>query len=132
MSKERLAELLVLAVAVYNDHAYLRLSKDDMNRAIRRLHAYGVLSTPALSAITGVSMYRVRKAIAGMTPPRARGHLNPIHLTELAYLLSMEKQLPSKQWLQRLVNGGTNLSTISDLTGISEATIYRRLNDEGD
>lgn len=126
--KEHLAELLVIATSIYSDREFLSLSKAQQDHSIRRLHNYGVLSTPAMAAITGVSNYRVRQAIKGLPHPTSRGRLNPEHLSRLGYMLSWGTATPTS-WFRIVVNGGTNVSTIADLTGLSEATIYRRLDE---
>lgn len=90
---------------------------------IRELHRFGILSVRALSAIVGCTDYRVRKVILGMKKPTARGTLNPQHIPWLGYALSTRTLNPTT--LRYMIKAGTSLSTIADLTRISEATLYR-------
>lgn len=124
---DHLAELLALSAAIYrerSDHATFD-SLIDVERC-QRLNAYCVLSLAAISAIVGVSKYKVEKYTNGQNRPATRGRLNPNHLAMLAYMLSDGKV--RHEWLAKMLSEGTSISTISDLTNISEATLYRRKN----
>lgn len=124
MSKaEELAELMVKARSIFDRQDVLSLDKESQDEACRELNT-GVLSLSAIGAVVGVTQYRVEKAIAGMPRPTNRGHLNPAHLTWLAYGLS--KGDVKGFWVRAMLDGGTSMSTIGDLTMISEATLYRR------
>ena len=125
-SAEELADLLVVSRAIWRKQDFLSLDKELQDDAVRRLHAYGVLSVSALGSLVGVSPYRVEKAIQGTIHPAARGHLNPSHLTMLIYGLSVGDVPP--RWVETMTTGGTSLSTIVQLTGISESTLRRRRN----
>lgn len=119
-----LADLLVLAKSTYGRREILGLDKEMQDDAVRRLHNHGaVLSVSALGSVVGVSPYRVKKAI-GLPLPEARGHLNPQHISMLLFALSLGDLPP--RWVEEMLTGGTSASTITDLTGISESTIYRR------
>lgn len=124
-SADELADLIVKAAAFYQKQEFLSLDKSQQNEACRELNT-GVLSLAAIAAVVGVSTYRVEKAIEGMPRPTTRGYLNPAHLTWLGYGLSNGDI--KDFWLHAMLDGGTSLSTISDLTLISEATLYRRRN----
>ena len=126
MSDEQLADLMVIAKSIYRRRAIIGLEKDTQDSAARKLNALGVLSLSAISSIVGMSNYRVEKALSGQAKPTTRGHLNPAHLTMLLYTLST-KNLPDV-WAEEMLEGGTSASTIADLTGVSESTIYRRKN----
>lgn len=121
-----LADLLVVARSIWRKRDLLGLDKEMQDDAVRRLHKYGVLSITALGSIVGVTPYRVRKAIAGMSIPEARGHLNPAHLTMLLFALSQDDMQP--RWVRMMIDEGTSISTISELTGISRSTLNRRKN----
>lgn len=123
---EERADLIVLAVSIYSDRNFLSLNHEAQDRAVARLGAYGILSTPAISAITGVSPYRIRRVTRPLGFPDSRGKLNPNHLTQLGYMNSWGK-VKSDDMLKRLVSGGTSISTIADLTGIGESTLRRKL-----
>lgn len=128
MSKEtELAELMIKARSFYDRQNIISLDKESQDEACRELNT-GVLSLAAISAVVGVSPYRVEKAIRGMPRPTTRGHLNPAHLSWLAYGLS--KGDVKGFWVRAMLDDGTSLSTISDLTLISEATLYRRRDEE--
>lgn len=121
---EKIADLLIVAKTVWRQRDILGLDKELQDTALKRLNAYGVLSISALGALVGVSNYRVKKAIAGMRQPEARGHLNPGHISMLLFALS-QGDIPPR-WIEEMLDGGTSISTIADLTGVSESTIYRR------
>jgi hypothetical protein len=127
VNKTEVAELLALAAGSFNRRSTLALDSTLQAERCRRLNAYGILSVSALGAILNMSVYKVEKATIGQERPKARGHLNPKHLPMLGYMLSSGKV--NKQWLKLMLDEGTSISTISDLTGISEATLYRRRND---
>lgn len=124
MSREtELAELMVKARSIFDRQNVLSLDKDSQDEACRELNT-GVLSLSAIGAVVGVSQYRVEKAIAGQPRPLTRGHLNPAHITWLAYGLSHGDV--KGFWVRAMLEGGTSMSTIEDLTLISKATLYRR------
>lgn len=102
-------------------HKMTEAEKDDK---IAELNSYGVLSISALASVLGVSHYRIERVIGKGNHPTTRGNLNPAHLPWLGYMVSSGKVNPV--WLEAMLTEGTSLSTISDLTGISEATLYRR------
>lgn len=87
------------------------------------LNAYGILSLSAIGAVIGCSAWQVEQSIIGMQKPAKRGKLNPQHLSMLAYVLSTGKIKDT--WLRIFLEGGTSLSTVSDLTGIAESTLHR-------
>lgn len=124
MSREtELAELMVKARSIHDRQTVLSLDKDSQDEACRELNT-GVLSLTAIAAVVGVSQYRVEKAIRGMPRPLTRGHLNPEHLPWLAYGLSQGDV--KGFWVRAMLDGGTSMSTIEDLTLISKTTLYRR------
>lgn len=121
--KDELANFLVILNSVY-----LHTDTNNLNSAIRgercrQLNRYGILSLRAIASVVGCSVWQVEQDIAGMPRPKARGKLNPQHLTMLAYSLSRGRVTP--MWLQHMLAEGTSLSTISDLTGIAESTLQR-------
>lgn len=122
-SDDERARLLALAEGTYLRRAVLALDERGMKSRIIRLNSFQMLSVSALAAVTGVSTYRVEQALEGHPRPVTRGALNPAHLGWLAYMLS--KGRATDAWVQLMTRGGTSISTISDLTGISEATLYR-------
>ena len=119
------AQLLALMVSTRNKRDLLSLDKSVQSDRCRELNRPGLLSVSAISALVGCSNRAVRYAIRGMHKPKARGKLNPDHIEYLAYLLSTHNT--GSPWLSIMVREGTSVSTIADLTGISEATIYRRI-----
>lgn len=118
-----LAELMTKARSIYDRQNILSLDKESQDRACRELNT-GVLSLVAIAAVVGVTVYRVERAIEGMPRPTSRGHLNPAHLTWLAYGLS--KGDVKGFWVRAMLDGGTSISTITDLTQIPTTTLYRR------
>ena len=123
VSDDDRARLLALAEGTYLRRSVLALDERGLKSRIIRLNSFQMLSVSALASVTGVSTYRVEQALEGHPRPTARGTLNPAHLSWLAYMLSSGKAKDSA--VQLMVNGGTSISTIADLTGVSEATIYR-------
>lgn len=121
-----LADLMAKAMATYRRRAVLALDPQGQRARCRVLNEPGILSINAIAAIVGITPYRVETAIHGMARPKARGHLNPSHIPWLSYTLSFGKV--NTEWLNAMLKGGTSLSTIADLTNISEATLYRRKN----
>lgn len=122
---DEIAQLLSLCVATRNKRDLLALDRRVQGDRCRELNRPGILSVSAISSLVGCSSRAVRYAIRGMHQPEARGRLNPDHIEYLAHLLSSRDT--QSHWLPIMVKEGTSVSTISDLTGISEATIYRRL-----
>lgn len=118
-----LADLLAKAMATYNRRDTLALDPGSQKARVQMLNEPGVLSISALSAIVGMSTYMVETMI-GSNRPKSRGKLNPRHIPYLSYMLSARKV--NDDWLHEMINGGTSISTIADLTGISEATLHRR------
>jgi hypothetical protein len=121
--KDDRARLLVKAADCFNERQKLALAPQLQMEAIRELHSFGVLSIKAMAAIVGCTEYRTESALAGGTRPRARGLLNPKHIPWLGYVLSTRKLAPVT--LRQLIQEGTSISTIADLTLISEATLHR-------
>lgn len=119
-----LADLLVRAMSCYNRRNVWGLDVIVQYEKIRMLNEYGILSLPALCAIFDTSSYHVERALRGMPRPTARGQLNPRHIPWLAYMLSNGKV--RDEWLKLMLKEGTSLSTISELTNISESTLHRR------
>lgn len=109
-------------MAVYN-RPTRNLDKQADRQDCRALNAYGVLSLSAIASVVGVSMYKAEKYLEGMDIPTTRGHLNPEHLSMLMYAHSSGKI--SKLWLDEILENGTSLITVSQLTNISEATLRR-------
>lgn len=122
--RNTLADLIVIALSIYRKRDVLAFDPDAQDDAIRRLNEYCILSSAAIASILAVSHYRVRRATAGMPVPVARGHLNPSHLTMLLHGLS-NGDIPAR-WLDQMIDEGTGISTISDLTAIPESTLYRK------
>lgn len=118
-----LADLLVQASAAYYRRDVLALEPDLQGEKCRLLNSYGVLSLGAIGAILGISAYKVEQHLEDHPKPKSRGTLNPKHLSMLAYSLS--KQRINDLWLQTMIDGGTTISTIRDLTGIPEPTLRR-------
>lgn len=116
--------MLAHAAADFGKHEVIALDPEVQRERCRKLNSYGVLSLSALAAIYDISTYKVEKYIKGQPRPKARGKLNPHHLPQLGYALSLGKI--NHIWLTQMLNGGTSISTISDLTHISEATLNRR------
>lgn len=121
--KDELANFLVILNGIY-----LHKDTNNLNRAIRgercrQINNYGILSPRAIAAVVGCSVWQVEEALSGVSRPNTRGRLNPEHLSMLAYMLSNGKV--RTEWLGRMLEEGTSLSTISDLTGIAESTLQR-------
>jgi len=124
MDKDELAAFLALLNGLFQKQEINRLSAEMRDERCRQINRYGVLSAQAIGAVIGCSSRVVNAAIAGMPKPTARGTLNPAHIPMLAYALS--NGTINKEWLGILLSEGTSLSTVSDLTGIPESTLYRR------
>lgn len=123
IDKDELANFLVIL-----NNAYLHKDTNGLNPEVRRercrqINRWGILSLRAIGSVIGCSAWQVEKAIVGMPKPKARGTLNPSHLSMLAYMLSGGKV--NEHWLGLMIMGGTSISTISDLTGIAESTLHR-------
>lgn len=125
LDKNELAMLIVLARGAYLNKE--RLTDAEIDALCTQFNASGVLSISAIASLLGVSFYRVDKALEGQPRPDKRGQLNPAHLPWLGYMLSLGKV--NDLWLISMLSDGTSLSTVSDLTLISEATLYRRRKD---
>jgi len=123
----KLADLLVVATSIYRKQDFYSLDKELQYEAVQKLNEYGILSISSMGAIVGVSTYRVERAIADMARPSARGHLNPQHLTMLLFALSSGDIAP--RWVREMIEEGTSVSVIAELTRISESTIWRRKNE---
>jgi hypothetical protein len=123
MDRNDLAAFLALAAGMYQRQAILALDPSTRGERCRQLNSYGILSLSAIGEVLGCSTYQVEKSIIGMQKPTSRGRLNPQHLSMLAYSLSTGRI--NDVWLGILLEEGTSLSTISDLTGIAESTLYR-------
>jgi hypothetical protein len=119
-----LADLMVRAMACYNRRNVLGLDPIIQYEKIRMLNKPGVLSASALCAIFDTTSYHVEKALKGMPWPTSRGTLNPRHLPWLAYMLSNGKV--RDEWLTTMLNEGTSIGTIAELTNIPESTLHRR------
>ena len=124
IDRNELAQLLALASGAYNTRAHLALTEERQVAACRELHAFGVLSPRAIASVLGCPLYRVEHALSGLPKSDARGKLNPEHLQWLGYMLADGKARP--QWVRVMVQEGTSVSTIADLTGISRSTLDRR------
>lgn len=121
--KDILADFLVVL-----NNVYLHQDTNNLNTAVRgercrQLNRYGILSLRAIASVVGCSVWQVEQAIVGMPKPTARGKLNPRHLSMLAYTLSVGRIRTT--WLKLMLEEGTSISTISDLTGIAESTLQR-------
>jgi len=123
MDKDELAAFLALISGIHQRIETNNLDPGVRGERCRRINAYGILSLSAIGAIIGCSSWQVEQAIVGMKRPTTRGKLNPKHLSMLAYALSTGKIKDT--WLTLFLEEGTSLSTVSDLTGISEATLHR-------
>lgn len=121
--KDKLADFLVILNSVYLHTDTNNLNSTIRGERCRQLHRYGVLSLQAIASVVGCSVWQVERAIVGMPKPKARGKLNPRHLTMLGYMLSKGRVNPL--WLGIMLEEGTSLSTIADLTGIAESTLRR-------
>lgn len=119
-TKDELAEFIAMCRGAAIMHH--KMTEVEVDRKLLTLNAWDLLSTSALAALLDVSPYHVEKVV-GTSTTRPRGKLNPTHLPWLGYMVSSGKVNPI--WLHEMLSEGTSLSTISDLTGISEATIYR-------
>jgi hypothetical protein len=128
MDNDTLADLLVVAKSIYDKQEFLSLEKGLQDEAVRRLNAYGVLSLAAIGAVVGVSTYRVEQALVGAEKPISRGRLNPAHISMLSYMLSLGTA--NRAWINKMLEEGTSASTITELTGVSRSTIYRKSHDE--
>lgn len=122
MSDNELAALLVKCAAVYFDRRTLQHSKSVFEETVKELDSYGVLSLRAIAAIVGVESATVRR-IVGAKSGRLRGMLNPAYLGYIGLLLSQKKLVP--ELYEELLAHGTSISTIANLTNVSEATLYR-------
>lgn len=127
VDRNELADLLAHAASDFGKQDVLSLDPEVQRERCRKLNSYGVLSLSALAAIYGISAYKVEKWIKGQPRPKSRGTLNPHHIPQLGYALSLGHI--NTLWLNQMLSGGTSISTIADLTGISEATLYRRKNE---
>lgn len=123
MDKNDLAAFIAYVAGIYQRKDTNTLDLETMEERCRKINAYGILSLSAIGAVIGCSAYRVDKAIVGMRKPTNRGKLNPQHLSMLAYMLSTGKI--NDLWLGVFLEEGTSLSTVSELTGISESTLQR-------
>lgn len=123
IDKDELASFLVILNSVYQHTDTNNLNSAIRGERCRQLHRFGILSLSAIASVVGCSPWQVEQAIVGMPKPKARGKLNPKHLTMLSYMLSRGKVNPL--WLRIMLEEGTNLSTISDLAGIPESTLQR-------
>lgn len=117
------AELLALAAGLYSRKDVLDFDPEWRGAEIRKLHAYGLLSLSAMAEIVGTTVYRVEQAIHTLPRPEQRGKLNPAHLSLLAYSIRFGRV--NKEWLESMLEEGTSLSTIVELTGISRSTLSR-------
>ncbi len=125
LTEERL-RLLMAAKSAYQNRLFNELDKSLQVAAVRKLNSFGVLSIAAIAAVVGTTKSRVRKAV-GPNRPEARGKLNPAHLDYLTYLLTGSRKAAT-EWIKDMVEHGTSVNTIADLTLMSRTTIYRRLN----
>lgn len=118
-------QLLMAARVIDNKIDWITTNKDDQRAAIRKLNDFGVLSVAALGSVTRSSRYLVLSACAGNVP-KSRGDLNPAHLDFLVWLLA-NQDIRNPDWITHMVNNGTSLSTIEDITLIPRSTLQRRL-----
>lgn len=121
--KDVLADFLVVLNSVYQHSDTNNLNSAIRGERCRQLHRYGILSLSGIASVVGCSVWQVEQAIKGMPRPKSRGKLNPQHLTMLSYMLSKGRVNPL--WLSIMLEEGTSLSTIADLTGIAESTLQR-------
>lgn len=121
MSDDELADLLARAYAAYQRREFIALD-GSQRELIQEIGSRRVLSNKALAAIFGCTEYRVEQAI-GTDASRPRGKLNPSHIPTIAYMLSMKREVG--QAVSYMVEHGTSLSTIADLTNISRITLNR-------
>lgn len=119
-SRDDLARFIAMCRGAALSHH--RMTDGEVDQTIRTLNAWGLLSTSALARLLGVSSYHVEHVV-GTSTTRPRGKLNPNHLPWLGYMVSSGKVNPI--WLELMLDEGTSLSTISDLTDISESTLHR-------
>jgi DNA invertase Pin-like site-specific DNA recombinase len=124
--RDKLAEAIAVAQGMHYKRGALALNKESQSAAARRLAEYGVFSIAAIAALLDLSVYRVEESLKGLPHPKARGKLNPDHLTDLAYMLSFGR-VKNGEWVKRLYENGTSISTIAELTGISKSTLWRKL-----
>ena len=122
MGDDELAVFLTKAAAIYYDRRSLLLAPQLMDDAIRELAAPNLLSTQAISAIVGAKESRVARVL-GTDARRPRGKLNPSHISMMGYVLSLGRV--NQVLVNLMLNNGTSLSTISALTNVSQATLYR-------
>jgi len=123
MDKNELASFLAWLNGIYQRRDTTGLNSAVRGERCREINRHGILSLQAIGAITGSSVWQVEQAIVGMKRPKARGKLNPQHLSMLAYVLSTGKI--KTEWLGIFLEEGTSLSTVADLTGIAESTLHR-------
>lgn len=124
MDESELAGFLALLAGIHNHRKTNNLSPEVRGERCRQINRYGILSLSAIAAVVGCSVWQARQDIKGMINPLARGTLNPQHISMLAYVLSTGKIRPA--WVRIFREEGTSMSTVADLTGISESTLYRQ------
>lgn len=123
MDETQLAAFLALLAGIHSHKKTNNLSPEVRGERCRQINRYGILSLSAIAAVVGCSVWQAEQAIVGMPRPKARGTLNPQHISMLAYVLSTGKVRPA--WVRIFLDEGTSMSTVSDLTGISASTLFR-------
>lgn len=129
MTDDELADFLTKGAAYYNERRTLVYDPMLTGIAIRELAVPNLLSIKAIAAIVGCSEHAVLKSL-GPDASRPRGKLNPAHIPFLGYLLSTREIATTT--LNYMLDHGTSLSTIADLTNVSQATLYRWRHRDGD
>lgn len=123
IDKDELAHFLIVLSNIYLHKETNNLNATIRGERCRQINRWGILSLRAIASVVGCSPWQVEQAIKGMPKPTSRGTLNPSHLSMLGYMLSNGRV--RLDWLGIMLEDGTSLSTISDLTGIAESTLQR-------
>jgi hypothetical protein len=122
VTEDELANLLTLAVSIYNRRSALSAVTPMQEAAMQELHSYGVLSVIAIAAIVGAKESHARRVL-GRDAGWPRGKLNPEHIPWLGYAVSQRKIKPDT--LRKMLSNGTSISTIENLTGIPRSNLNR-------
>jgi hypothetical protein len=122
VTEDELANLLALSASLYYRSNALGAVPELQAEAMKELHSYGVLSVAAIAAIVGATQAHGIKVL-GRDSSWPRGKLNPEHIAWLGYAVSQRKIKPDT--LRKMLKGGTSISTIEDLTGISRSNLNR-------
>ena len=121
--RDELAHFLVVLNSIHLHKDTNNLDAATRGERCRQINSWGILSLRAIASVVGCSIYQVERALTGAKKPKARGALNPLHLSMLGYMVSSGRV--NTEWLEYMLDNGTSLSTIADLTGIAESTLYR-------